>query len=93
MLLVYGGGPADGSSFLGKTQELPRESDADEFESRKACPELVERGRLNLAQDTVPSKSGNILSPAWTAESQKFFQPSLRDYPDLCTSTQDYVLG
>ena len=30
-----------------------RENYHDEMESRRACPELVERGRLNLAQDAV----------------------------------------
>jgi hypothetical protein len=30
-----------------------RENDQLEIESRRACPELVERGRLNLAQDAV----------------------------------------
>ena len=30
-----------------------RENDHPEIESRRACPELVERGRLNLAQDAV----------------------------------------
>jgi hypothetical protein len=29
-------------------------------QSRRACPELVERGRLNLAQDAVPGTSGNV---------------------------------
>jgi hypothetical protein len=38
------------------------------IESRRACPELVERGRLNLAQDAVLGWHAPLKSPAGTTE-------------------------
>jgi len=37
-------------------------------QSRRACPELVERGRLNLAQHAVLGMVGTKISPEGTAE-------------------------
>jgi hypothetical protein len=45
-----------------------RENDHHEIESRRACPELVERGRLNLAQDAVLGWHAPLESPAGTTE-------------------------
>ena len=43
-------------------------TDHHEIESRRACPELVERGRLNLAQDAVLGQHAPWKSPAGTTE-------------------------
>jgi hypothetical protein len=45
-----------------------RENDHREVESRRACPELVERGRLNLAQDAVLGWHLPLKSPVGTTE-------------------------
>jgi hypothetical protein len=44
------------------------ETDHFDVESRRACPELVERGRLNLAQDAVLGCHAVSKSPAGTTE-------------------------
>ena len=44
---------ANGRKNLTQAAQRVGVSDHDEIESRRACPELVERGRLNLAQDAV----------------------------------------
>ena len=45
-----------------------RENDHLGIESRRACPELVERGRLNLAQDAVLGRHAPWKSPVGTTE-------------------------
>ena len=45
-----------------------RENDHLGIESRRACPELVERGRLNLAQDVVLGQHPPLKNPVGTTE-------------------------
>ena len=54
-----------------------RENDHLDIESRRACPELVERGRLNLAQDAVLGWHAPWKSPAGTAELSPGRSPGL----------------
>jgi hypothetical protein len=53
---------------LGTGFKRLRENDHLGIESRRACPELVERGRLNLAQDAVLGWHAPWKSSAGTTE-------------------------
>jgi hypothetical protein len=71
-------------------------------ESRRACPELVERGRLNLAQDVVLGSHAPSKSPEGTTETSSDPKLSIErlqvsrpygTFPSLKFLTQDCVPG